>query len=127
MLTLPEKYRGDFPLLATREGVTYLDSAATSLKPQAVIDSVVRCYTTTTANVHRSVHRLSEDATEGYENARNSMAMLLNADSREIAFVRNASEALNLVAVAVRPTGRVALSPGEHHSNLLPWREGDHF
>jgi len=103
----------------------YLDSAATSLKPQCVIDSVCRFYTQYTANVHRAVHTLSEEATAAFEGARETVARFINCDSREVAFVRNATEALNVVAAAFRPRGPIAVPLGEHHSNLLPWRSGE--
>lgn len=120
--------RADFPLLRqTVDGrpVVYLDSAATTLKPQAVIDAVMRVYTEQTANVHRAVHRLSEVATEAYEGARESVARFIGADYREVAFVRNATEAINVVAHSYRDAGVVAMPLCEHHSNLVPWRENE--
>lgn len=121
------QFRSDFPILRRRIGdkpLVYLDSAATALKPQAVIDAVVRFYTECTANVRRAVHALSEEATEAFEASRERIARFIQADPREIVFVRHATEALNLVAASYRPRGQVAVSPGEHHSNLLPWRPG---
>lgn len=118
--------RADFPLLARQingRPVTYLDSAATTLKPQRVIDAVTRFYTEYTANVHRAVHQLSEEATEAFEGARERVARFIGADSREVAFVRNATEALNVVAHSLREAGPVALPISEHHSNMLPWRD----
>lgn len=101
-----------------------MDSAATSLKPRSVIESVVRFYEESTANVHRAVHALSEEATELFEDARARIARFINADTREIVFVRHATEALNLVAHSLRSRGSVAVPLSEHHSNLLPWRSG---
>src|SRR5262245_59168487 len=86
------RYREDFPLLSRQidgKPLVYLDSAATALKPQAVIDAVVRCYTECTANVHRAVHALSEAATEDYEAARGTVAHFIDADPSEVAFMRN--------------------------------------
>lgn len=121
------RYRSDFPVLTRQvlgRSVVYLDSAATSLKPRAVIDALTRFYSEYTANVHRAVHALSEEATEEYEEARAKVARFINADAREVAFTRNATEALNVVAHTVRELGPVAMPASEHHSNLLPWRSG---
>lgn len=117
--------RDDFPLLQREVNgnpVIYLDSAATTLKPQAVIDAVLRFYTEYTANVHRAVHLLSEEATEAFEGARERLARFIGAESREIVFLRHATEALNLVAASLPVGSLVAVGDGEHHSNLLPWR-----
>jgi cysteine desulfurase/selenocysteine lyase len=118
-------YRADFPLLRRKLGgrpVIYLDSAATALKPQAVIDAVTRYYTDCTANVRRGVHALSEEASDLFEAARERVARFINADAREIVFVRSATEALNLVANSMPLKATIATSFAEHHSNLLPWR-----
>jgi cysteine desulfurase / selenocysteine lyase len=106
----------------------YLDNAATSQKPRQVIDALVDYYTRINANVHRGVHTLSVEATDAYEASRERVARFIGAtDSDEIVFVRNTTEALNLVAVS---WGRANLGPGdeilstvlEHHSNLIPWQ-----
>jgi cysteine desulfurase / selenocysteine lyase len=128
MSLLSENIRKDFPILADQgddQPLVYLDSAATSLKPEQVIDAVSGFYRAYTANVHRSVHRLSEEATDAYEGAREKVARFINADSREVAFTRNASEALNLIALNY-PQKSVAFCQSEHHSNLLPWMRGDY-
>ena len=120
-------YRKDFPILEREVGgrpLIYLDSAATSLKPQVVIDAVTGFYTRYTANVHRAVHALSEEATEAFEEARATVARFLNAETREIALVRNATEAINVVAHSLRNRGPVVMPLSEHHSNLVPWRAG---
>ena len=122
-----EAPRADFPLLTRRindRPIIYLDSAATSLKPQVVIDAVTRFYTECTANVHRAVHTLSEEATEAFEEARATVARFIGADDREVAFTRNATEAINVVA-ASRREGVVAIPLSEHHSNQLPWRQSE--
>lgn len=119
--------RADFPLLQRRidgQPITYLDSAATAPKPQAVIDAVVRCYRDCTANVHRGVHVLSEEATEAFEQARQEVASFLNASPAEIVFTRNSSEGINLVAhgLALQSDDEVLVTALEHHSNFMPWR-----
>ena len=119
--------RADFPLLArTVDGrpIVYLDSASTAPKPRCVIDAVTRCYREFTANVHRGVHVLSEEATEAYEGARAEIASFLNASPAEIVFTRGSTEGINLVANGLRlaPEDEVVLPALEHHSNYLPWR-----
>jgi cysteine desulfurase / selenocysteine lyase len=125
------RIRRDFPILHQRvhgKPLVYLDNAATTQKPQAVIDALVHYYTTDNANVHRGVHQLSERATEAYEAARVTVQHFLNAaESCEIVFVRGATEAINLVA---QTYGRSVLCAGdeivisamEHHSNIVPWQ-----
>lgn len=126
---LPAALRADFPLLE-RETVLgrpliYLDSAATSLKPRAVIDAVSNVMSRHTANVHRAVHFLGDEATEQFEGARYKIARLIGAESHEVILLRNTTEAINLVARCYPRRGRVVVSLGEHHSNLLPWgRDG---
>jgi cysteine desulfurase / selenocysteine lyase len=122
---LPASVRDDFPLL-TREHspgrpLIYLDSAATALKPRAVIDAVSRALAYHTGNIQRSVHLLGDEASEQFEDARRKVARLIGAETHEIIFVRNATEAINLVARCHPRRGRVLASLGEHHSNLLPW------
>src|SRR5215831_6512981 len=118
--------REDFPVLARRvDGVpiTYLDSAATALKPNAVIDAVVRYYREVSANIHRGKHMLSEEASEGYELARSSVAGFIGAAPAEVAFVGNTTHGINLVAEAVGlgPDDLVLCPLDNHHSHLLPW------
>jgi cysteine desulfurase/selenocysteine lyase len=123
--------RQDFPLLRQRvrgKPLVYLDNAATTQKPQTVIDRVVRYYAEENANVHRGVHWLSERATDAYEDARAAAGRFLNAgDSREIVFVRGTTEAINLVASTyghahVSRGDEVVISTLEHHSNIVPWQ-----
>ena len=119
--------RVDFPLLARQidgRPLTHLDSASTSPKPQCVIDAVTRFYTGHTANVHRGVHVLSEEATEAFERARQEVASFLNASPTEIVFTRNATEGINLVAhgLGLKPDDEVVITALEHHSNFMPWR-----
>lgn len=130
-LTLADQVRADFPILhqeVNGKPLVYLDNAATSQKPQAVIDAMVHYYQADNANVHRGVHTLSGRATEAYEGARDKVAAFVNAASRdEIVFTRNASEAINLVAYAwglsqLERGDEILLSVMEHHSNLVPWQ-----
>ena len=119
--------RADFPLLQRRiDGalITHLDSASTAPKPQCVIDAVTACYTHHTANVHRGVHVLSEEATEAFEQTRQEVASFLNASPSEIIFTRNSTEGVNLVAHGLRlaPADEVVVPALEHHSNFMPWR-----
>jgi len=126
-----ERLREDFPILKRKvwgKPLVYLDNAATTQKPRAVIEAVRRYYTTSNANVHRGVHDLSERATREYEEARARAARFLNAgDDREIVFVRGTTEAINLVAQSfARPLLRrgdeVLITVMEHHSNIVPWQ-----
>ncbi|SDE81341.1 cysteine desulfurase [Thermus arciformis] len=118
--------RVDFPLIAGRPDLVYLDSAATSQKPRRVIESLKRFYETLNANVHRGAYRLSAEATEAYEEARKRLARFLNANPQEIVFVRNTTEAMNLVAYAwglrhLREGDEVLVTEMEHHAGLVPW------
>jgi cysteine desulfurase/selenocysteine lyase len=124
---LASKLRPQFPLLArTLDGrpLAYLDSASTTPKPRAVIDAVVGYYERCTANVHRGVHILGEEATRLYDEARLEVAALLGAGPDEIVFVRGATEAINLVAHSLQLTkvDEVVFPASEHHANWLPWR-----
>ena len=130
-LTLAAKVRADFPILhqeVNGHSLVYLDNAATSQTPKAVLDVIRRYYETDNANVHRGVHALSARATTAYEGARDKVAAFVNAASRdEIVFTRNASEAINLVAYAwgmtqLQAGDEIILSVMEHHSNLVPWQ-----
>jgi cysteine desulfurase/selenocysteine lyase len=123
--------RADFPILRQRihgKPLVYLDNAATTQKPQAVLDRLVRYYTEENANVHRGVHLLSERATNAFEEARASLRRFLNAgDSREIVFVRGTTEGINLVAQSYGRTrvgqgDEVLITAMEHHSNIVPWQ-----
>jgi len=126
-----KKVRSDFPILQRRvrgRTLVYLDNAATSQKPQVVIDAIRRYYEQDNANIHRGVHFLSEHATEEYEGARKTVQSFLNAaDASEIIFVRGATEAINLVAqthgrTQIRAGDEVLITAMEHHSNIVPWQ-----
>jgi cysteine desulfurase/selenocysteine lyase len=125
------RIRADFPILHQEvrgRPLVYLDSAATTQKPQAVIDALVRYYTHDNANVHRGVHALSERATQAYEGARERVRRFINArETKEIIFVRGCTEAVNLVAQTygrskVGPGDEVLITAMEHHSNIVPWQ-----
>ena len=129
--TLGERVRDDFPILHQKVNdnpLIYFDSAASSQKPQAVLDVLQHYYKRDNANVHRGAHTLSGRATDAYEGARDKVAQFINANSREeIVFTRNASEAINLVAYSwglanLNPGDEIILSVMEHHSNIVPWQ-----
>jgi cysteine desulfurase/selenocysteine lyase len=123
----PYRVREDFPIFR-RGRLVYLDSAATSQKPSQVVEAVKKFYMESNANVHRGVYGLSVEATEMYEGARRKVAGFINAKShREVVFVRNTTEALNLVAYSIglnrmKPNGKIVLTMMEHHSNIVPWQ-----
>ncbi|ORU93057.1 MAG: cysteine sulfinate desulfinase [Cycloclasticus sp. symbiont of Bathymodiolus heckerae] len=125
-----EAIRKDFPVLDQKirgKQLVYLDNAATSQKPKAVIDSIVQYYENDNANIHRGVHTLSERATLSYETARKTVQKFLNAETeKEIIFTRGATEAINLVANAfaekLSAGDEVLITAMEHHSNIVPWQ-----
>jgi cysteine desulfurase/selenocysteine lyase len=126
-----DKIRRDFPILSqTIRGkkFVFLDSAASAQKPRAVIDAMREAMETQYANVHRGLHWMSERTTDAYESARDAVASLMNASDRhEIVFVRNSTEAINLVAHSfgrhmLKPGQAVLISGMEHHSNIVPWQ-----
>lgn len=125
------KLRLDFPILfqeVNSKPLVYLDNAATSQKPIAVLDAIQHYYRSDNANVHRGIHTLSARATDAYEGSRDKVAAFVNATSRqEIVFTRNATEAINLVAntwgnANLQSGDEIILSVMEHHSNLVPWQ-----
>jgi cysteine desulfurase/selenocysteine lyase len=125
------RLREDFPILKQRihgKPLVYLDNAASTQKPQAVIDALHEYYETANANIHRGVHTLSERATQQYEEARQKVQRFLNArEAREIIFVRGTTEAINLVAGSfgrrqVQAGDEVVITAMEHHSNIVPWQ-----
>ena len=125
------RIREDFPILKTMvngKPLVYLDNAATSQKPQAVLDTLNRYYTEENSNIHRGVHYLSQVATKDYEDARAKVRSFLNApDDKQIIFVRGATEGINLVAGSygrqnVGAGDEVIVTAMEHHSNIVPWQ-----
>lgn len=125
-----EKIRNDFPILKRSirdKPLIYLDNAATTQKPKQVIDALIRYYEYHNANIHRAAHTLSEESTKAYEDAREKVAKFINADKEEIIFVRNATEAINLVAYTwaranIKEGERIVITEFEHHSNIVPWQ-----
>ncbi len=124
----PRTLRREFPIFANNPDLVFLDSGASAQKPRAVIDRIADYYRTDYANVHRGVYRLSARSTELYEEAREKVRRFLNAaDASEIVFVRNTTEAINLVAQSWGPAflkegDEVLISVLEHHSNIVPWQ-----
>jgi cysteine desulfurase/selenocysteine lyase len=127
----PERARKDFPILSQRvhgKPLVFLDTAASAQKPQSVIDAITRIYSADYANIHRGVYELSMRATRAFEEARDKVAAFIGAaSSREIVFVRNATEAINLVAYAwgrqhVGTGDEVLITHMEHHANIVPWQ-----
>ena len=124
----PPVLRREFPIFANNPELVFLDSGASAQKPRAVIDRIAEYYRTDYANVHRGIYRLSARSTERYEEAREKVRRFLNAaDPREIVFVRNTTEAINLVAQSWGPAflkegDEVLISVLEHHSNIVPWQ-----
>jgi len=126
-----EAIRRDFPVLAREvngKPLCYLDNAASSQRPRAVIDAISHYYENSHANVHRGVHRLSQEATDLFEGARETLRRFVNARStREIIFVRGTTEAINLVAQSyarprLQPGDEIVISWLEHHANIVPWQ-----
>lgn len=123
-----DNIKNDFPLLQNRD-IAYLDSGATSQKPQVVIDAIENFYKNYNANPHRGAYTLSQEATEIYEDTRTKIAKFINAKHREeIIFSKNATESLNLIAYSyglekIQKDDEIVISIMEHHSNLVPWQK----
>ncbi len=122
-----EKVRVDFPWYQNNSGVTYLDSAATSLTPSSVIEGMNTYYRKLGASVHRGTHNLSINTTQEFEKARQKIARFINAkDSIEIIFTKNATESINVIALTLGQEldagSKILLTEMEHHSNFLPWQ-----
>ena len=125
-----EKVRKDFPILKARvngKPLAYLDNAATSQKPKQVIDAIKDFYRNYNANIHRSIHKLGEEATAAYEKARQKVADFINADFEEIIFTKNTTESINLSAYSLTNNlnagDEIVISQMEHHSNFVPWQQ----
>ncbi len=118
----PEKLREDFPIFQNHEELVYLDSAATSQKPKQVTAAVKRFYEDSNANVGRGLYDLAGEATKEYSSARKNVAEFINARTDETIFVRNTSEAMNLLAHSLELEGKIVVPEMAHHSEQLPWR-----
>ena len=127
-----EAIRRDFPILEQRvhdKPLIYFDSAASAQKPRVVIDTLSDFYSSRYANIHRGLYQLSTDATRDFEAVREKVRGFIGArDAREIVFVRNATEAINLVAMSwgreqVGPGDEILISAMEHHANIVPWQQ----
>src|SRR5690554_4790567 len=124
------RIRQDFPILNRKirgSNLVYLDNAATSQKPKAVIDCITNYYEQYNANIHRGVHALSQEATDAYELARKKIQKFFNAKhDYEIIFTEGTTESINLVAsgftTLVKPGDEILISQMEHHSNIVPWQ-----
>lgn len=127
-----QKIRADFPILGRSiydKPLVYFDNGATTQKPRAVLDNIIRTYETENANIHRGVHYLSTVATENHESARARVARFINApEAAEVLFTRGTTESINLVARTLadqicRPGDEIIVSAMEHHSNIVPWQQ----
>jgi len=127
-MTNVQKIKKDFPIFGNNPGLVYLDSAATSLKPQSVIDKLEEYYSSYSANIYRGIYKISEKATEEYEKSRSVVADFIDAGSaKEVVFVKNATEGANLVSYGfgrriISRGDEVAITITEHHSNFVPWQ-----
>ena len=122
------KYKNDFPLLTKRKDLIYFDNAATTQKPQVVIDAISKFYSTDNAPVKRGLYQLAEVATEKFEHARKTIASFINADEDETIFTSGATESINFIAATwgmkhLKKGDEIVLTELEHHSNLIPWQE----
>lgn len=125
---MDNKIRAQFPYLKNDTSSIYLDSAATSQKPQKVLDALVDFYTRFSAPVHRGIYQRAENATTMYEQARAIVALFIGADVHEVVFTNNATDALNRVAFGfalknLKPGDEIVVTELEHHANLLPWQQ----
>jgi len=123
-----KKIRNDFPIFRNVSGLVYLDNAATTQRLKCVIDKIKEFYENENANIHRGIYSLSEDATEKYEQVRTKAADFINAEADEIVFVKNTTEAINLLAYSIDSIigdkrNEIVISESEHHSNLVSWQE----
>ncbi|MDP7115572.1 MAG: cysteine desulfurase [Candidatus Woesearchaeota archaeon] len=124
-----KELREDFPIFRSemnKQKLIYLDNAATTQKPEVVIDKITKYYENENANIHRGIYKLSEEATKSYENAHKTVANLVKASPHEIIFTRNTTESLNLLAYTLGSVAKgkdIVLTELEHHSNIVPWQE----
>jgi cysteine desulfurase/selenocysteine lyase len=123
---LPPNIKSEFPVFTAHQNLVYLDTAATSQKPRAVLETVQKFYANSYANVHRGIYELARRSTTAYENAKVTVGKFINADRpEEIIFTKNATEAINLVAhsfgAGLKSGDEIIISELEHHANIVPW------
>lgn len=118
-----KKIKQDFPIFEKHPELVYLDNAATSQKPNQVIESIESFYRENNSNIGRGLYNLANSATQKYENSRRTIADFINAEKEEVIFVKNTTEAQNLLASSLQIEGNIVLSQMSHHSEQLPWRE----
>jgi cysteine desulfurase/selenocysteine lyase len=123
-----KNYKKDFPIFKSQPQLVYLDSAASSLKPEAVVKKTTEYYQNYSANIFRGIYKISEKATQEYERTRDKVADFLNADSREVVFTRSTTEGLNLLAYSLslgvlKAGNEVVTTMMEHHANFVPWQQ----
>lgn len=119
----PKKIREDFPIFESHENLVYLDSAATSQKPREIIEKIESFYENKNANIGRGLYDLAGEATQDYRKGRKNIAEFVNARADEIVFVRNTTEAMNLLADSLELDGKIVVPEMAHHSEQLPWRK----
>lgn len=123
-----KKLKKDFPIFKNNKNLVYFDNASTTQKPKQVIDAIKKFYETSNANIHRGVYKLSQKATQEYEESKKTVADFINASKNEIIFTRSTTEAINLLSYTIEsiiPQGKdeIVLTEMEHHSNLVPWQQ----
>ena len=123
-----QNIKKDFPIFSNHDDLYYFDSASTTQKPQAVIDSVSSFYSSSNANIHRALYKIGETATDAYENVRIKIKSFLNVpDTHEIVFTKGTTESINLVSNAwgrkhLKQKHSIIISEMEHHANIVPWQ-----
>ena len=123
-----KKLKKDFLIFKNNKNLIYLDNASTTQKPKQVIEAVKRFYENSNANIHRGVYKLSQKATEKYDNSKKTVAEFINADEKEIIFTRSTTESINLLSYTIesiipKRKNEIVLTEMEHHSNLVPWQQ----
>ena len=118
----------DFPIFQNHKDLVYLDNASTTQKPKQVINAIKEFYETSNANIHRGIYKLSQKATEKYNDSRKIIAKFINASQKEIIFTKSTTEGINLLAYIIdsiipKEKDEIVLTEMEHHSNLVPWQE----
>ena len=125
---IAKKLKKDFPIFKNNKDLVYLDNASTTQKPKQVINAIKEFYENSNANIHRGIYKISQKATEKYENSKKIIAKFINSSPEEIIFTRNATEGINLLSYtlsSILPKGKdeIVLTEMEHHSNLIPWQQ----